>query len=927
MRSLSLVVGVAVAVACAAGSAAAATPSAGATAISPAATAPATGRALPAEYRDRDLRPGSARHTAAAGPLGTTAAIGSGPAPLATGLSTDPETAARQYLSGNTRLFGPKSTLDTVAVLPVGAGSVVVLRQRYGSLPAGNDGLAAVAVKSGSVYRATSSLSPRLTTPPPATLTRERALAIALADAHIARSDLAVHRVRAVALPMPGADPVAAFEIVLGSKSHPLAYTSYVDGRTGAVLVRHNLVDFAGDNPSWKAFGAAPATSTDPATDDRQTWCARPAEGCDGSFADPAAGLAWDLDHASGAPTNTTSGNAADTQVRWGGTYPAQHATPSPSRDYAYPFTRQWTGSRCDPAALDSPARADADAATANLFAQHNRLHDWAYHLGFTEAAWNLQAVNHTGQGTGGDPQLGNAQQGAADLVNRNNANQSTYPDGISPVTNMYLWQPIAGREYVPCVDGDFDTSLIAHEYAHAISNRMIAGPDGILTSAQGSSMGESWSDLIAAEYQSEYHLSGSPTVIASYTTGDTTAGIRNYDLAHSPLNFSDVGYDGIWAIHSDGEIWSAANWDIRTAFLARYPAAGPAVDLDCAEGRRPVEQCPGNRRWIQLVLDSFLLQADGEVSMPTMRDNLIAADELRFGGADTDLLWTAFARRGLGAGAASRPTDFDPVPSFATPTGENAEVTFAPLGDGAGRPARLYVGDYQGGASPVADTDPATALPATVRMAPGTYRFLAVGKGLGHERFTLTVPPGGTVDAAVDMPANLASASRGATATGGSGALIDDDEDTVWLSPPTGAVNQKVTVDLPGEAPQRVARVQLSARGTPLRGIRQFEILTCDSTGADCSRDENYQSVLTSAPDAFPGGAYYPKTPALALRSFTVRPTDATHVRLRILATQCTGNPLYAGEQDSDPRTTTDCASTREGSQAHAAEFQVFGS
>jgi hypothetical protein len=121
---------------------------------------------------------------------------------------------------------------------------------------------------------------------------------------------------------------------------------------------------------------------------------------------------------------------------------------------------------------------------------------------------------------------------------------------------------------------------------------------------------------------------------------------------------------------------------------------------------------------------------------------------------------------------------------------------------------------------------------------------------------------------------------------------------------------------------------VQLSARGTPLRGIRQFEILTCDaSTGADCSRDENYQSVLTSAPDAFPGGAYYPKTPALALRSFTVRPTDATHVRLRILATQCTGNPLYAGEQDSDPRTSTDCASTREGSQAHAAEFQVFGS
>jgi hypothetical protein len=51
--------------------------------------------------------------------------------------------------------------------------------------------------------------------------------------------------------------------------------------------------------------------------------------------------------------------------------------------------------------------------------------------------------------------------------------------DGIAPITNQYLWQPLAGAFYAPCVDGAYDMAVVAHEYGHAISNRMIAGPDG----------------------------------------------------------------------------------------------------------------------------------------------------------------------------------------------------------------------------------------------------------------------------------------------------------------------------------------------------------------------------------------------------------------------------------------------------------------
>ena len=108
--------------------------------------------------------------------------------------------------------------------------------------------------------------------------------------------------------------------------------------------------------------------------------------------------------------------------------------------------------------------------------------------------------------GRDGDPEIGNVQAGALtggapSYLGRDNANQITLNDGVPGITNQYLFQPIAGAFYGPCVDGDFDTSVFGHEYTHAISNRMVGGPDDGLTGFQGGAMGESWSDLVALEY------------------------------------------------------------------------------------------------------------------------------------------------------------------------------------------------------------------------------------------------------------------------------------------------------------------------------------------------------------------------------------------------------------------------------------------
>ncbi|WP_308016462.1 M36 family metallopeptidase [Jidongwangia harbinensis] len=854
---------------------------------------------------------------------------------LATGLDADPEKAARQYLKRSTAFFalgaGAVDTLQTVAETPVGKGAVVLLRQRYGKLPAAHDGMVAVAVRDGDVLAVSSSLSPEVAEPEPATRTAAEALTVALRDAKLTRPALGDHRVRLVAVPMPGAAPRAAYEVVLVAADGEHGYTTYVDARAGTVLVRENLVNFADDNPRWKVF---PATPTG-ATDTRQTWCAVAAAECARAVTDPATGRAWDIDPATGTPSQTTIGNSAEAVRFWDAVTPQVPATPRPDREYTYPFTNQWATSKCDPATLASPQQADVDAATANLFAMHNRMHDWSYHLGFTEATWNLQKTNTGPYGKGGDAERGNAQQGAPTQTTRNNANQNSPPDGMQPVSNMYMWQPIAGNTYPPCGDGDFDMTVIGHEYTHAISNRMIAGPDNNISSAQGGAMGESWSDLIAMEYlfESGYTPRGStPYVTGGFVTGDLNAGIRNYDMSNSPLNYSNIGYDRFPAVHPDGEIWSATNFDVRRAMLSRYGAGTRAVQESCANGATPVTDCPGNRRWAQLVFDSFLLAATGNISMLDMRDNMLTADALRFDGANADLLWNAFAARGLGAGAASTPADTDPAPSFASPYAENVELTFKPAGAGAGKPVRLYLGDHEFGAVPVADTDPATAIPETFTVVPGTYRFLAVGKGLGHKRFTQPIYPGGNTTVTAVLTANLASATSGATVTGDGAALpalIDDAEGTVWTG--TGGVaGRQVTVDLPADRAQLVSRVQVSGFSGQMAAVRAFEVLTCDATrGADCATDGGYRPAYTSPADALPGGAYRPKTPQLIMRSFTVRPVPATHVRFRVVSNQCTGNPMYAGEQDNDPRSSTDCATSAAvaARQVVAAEFQVFSS
>lgn len=724
----------------------------------------------------------------------------------------------------------------------------------------------------------------------------------------------------------------------------------------------------------WRYFTANPTLDYSPDHTPTNSvigcWVGGP--GCttpSGPFRNIAAPGPWDTIPATGLATMTTVGNNANTHEAWispltpGGT---AQAPISPTREYTTEFTDVWNNTKCDPTNL-VPGGNDIDAVTGNLFVSHNRMHDYSYYLGFTEANYNMQLSNLGRGGVEGDQETGNVQAGAITggqplLLGRDNANQITLQDGVPGITNQYLFQPIAGAFYSPCADGSLDMSIVGHEYTHAISNRMIAGPDEGITSEQGGAMGESWGDLTAGEYMFSHGYSTgakNPWVVGPYATGNAKAGIRDFPINQNPLNYSDYGFDSTGdEVHADGEIWNGTMWEVRQALVnkwnAKFPYSNKSLQLRCAQATTersplPAGQCPGNRRWIQLVFDAFLLQ-QGATSMLDARDAMLAADKMRFGGKDLEVMWNAFARRGMGQGASTPNADSgDTKPSFASPKADNGTVVFA--GNKAGR---IYVGHFEARATPVADTSAKTKkIGNTVRMAPGTYEMLAVSKARGFKRFTLTVKPGQRQTVNLRTPKNLAAKVNGAKiigATAGSlnvKSLIDGTEATAWggiTAENVDASKPYVAVDLAGGV-HTVRRVQVSAMlnpapadpneiplaqepdpdsGSRFTALRTFALEACVTA---CGSDNAvWKRFYTSPGDAFPALRPRPVAPNLTLRSFAVPATKAAAIRLVVLENQCTGFAGYAGEQDNDPANPTDCATGSDrGTIVHAAELQVF--
>jgi hypothetical protein len=953
-------------------------------------------------------------------------------------------TAARSWLGAHRALFrlGSVAELRTVAVAPIGrAGRAVTFRQRAGSAPLLDGGLVTVALRRDAARKwrvvfvsSSSTGTQRVSSGRRLTATEAWRLA-ARSVGHDVGSVTApraggngwsfmragglsgLQSVRAGLVPTSRAGLVPAYETVVYDQvaGDLKSYRMIVDARSGRILLRQSTVDHAADNPAWKVFPAYPRVGlnrfpwNNSSSDIRDVWCWTPGPACElaVSTGSPHASVPWDTLPPGTPSTFTTTGNNNIAQERWGlppgtpGPVPTYQPV-SPTRDYVYPWTNVWFTSRCDPANFVRGSGNDIDAATANLFAMHNRMHDWSFHLGFDEEHWNSQTAaggltrqpwNPAGTPTvHGDPLIGNAQAAAISggfptYSGRDNANMGTQPDGRSSTTNMFLWQSLAGAFYAPCVDGDYDMSVIGHEFGHMVENRMI-GKGVRRQGHHAGAMGESFGDLNGMEYLNEYGVvpvsHENPYSVGPYVTSNPKRGIRNYGMNFpyagdapsrgesqkaSGLNFGDIGYDFVGAqVHADGEIWSATNFDVRRLLLARY-GGSRTRQVECADGKRPPEQCPGNRRWIALYYDAMVLMPV-RPSMLDARNAILAADMTRFGGANQDLLWYAFATRGFGESAfAVDGADVQPRPAFDSPRQREATVRFRAVArddKNAQVNATVYVGHYQARVSPIADTDPSTGpadgsqpvdasnLDNTASFTPRLYEFTATAPGYGFVRFRTFFFPGETRTIELQFATNWASRFQGAVATGDGvrqADLIDDSERTNWHSAGAPVRGRQVTVQLGGGA-HKLDRAAVSAyltlenEGDPemppdpptpgtqnrFTALKAFELWGCS---ADCAGTGTWKLVYRSAPDFFPSDPPRPVAPDLLLRGLDLkgshRSSRFTHVRLVVVDNQCTGTAAYQGDQDNDPGMNADCIAGSppnflpRGNDVRAAELQLY--
>lgn len=205
--------------------------------------------------------------------------------------------------------------------------------------------------------------------------------------------------------------------------------------------------------------------------------------------------------------------------------------------------------------------------------------------------------------------------------------------------------------------DGDFDNVVIAHEYTHGISTRLIGGRNNASCLESSEQMGEGWSDWAGLMMQIKAgDQSTDVRGVGTFGYDEPTdgVGIRQYpyttDMSVNPFTFADT--NGMWYtnasgvqvvdVHSVGSVWATMLWDLTWAYINKY-----GFDPDKYNG------IGGNNKVMQLILDAMKLQSCNP-SFVSGRDAIIAADQATTGGQDYCMIWEVFARRGLGVNASS---------------------------------------------------------------------------------------------------------------------------------------------------------------------------------------------------------------------------------------------------------------------------------
>ena len=214
-------------------------------------------------------------------------------------------------------------------------------------------------------------------------------------------------------------------------------------------------------------------------------------------------------------------------------------------------------------------------------------------------------------------------------------------------------------------LDGSLDTTIVAHEWGHVISGRLIADGNG-LTTNQAGGLGEGWGDFsgLLLMVRGDDVLSATGAGFAgaypngAYATSgggaDFYFGIRripySIDFTKDPLTFKHIangtalpanvpisfGEDGSFnaEVHAAGEVWATMLWECYAALL-----------------RDPRHSFTDAQDLMKRYYVASLKLTPPDPTFLEARDAVLAA-AFAVDKADYRLFWAAFARRGAGVGA-----------------------------------------------------------------------------------------------------------------------------------------------------------------------------------------------------------------------------------------------------------------------------------
>ncbi|MDX1438854.1 MAG: M36 family metallopeptidase [Rubricoccaceae bacterium] len=340
-----------------------------------------------------------------------------------------------------------------------------------------------------------------------------------------------------------------------------------------------------------------------------------------------------DVDGSTGADFTTTQGNnvVAYYDVNGNG-QPDEGELADGGSELAFDF----------PIDLENPPFESADAVLTNLFYWANAFHDILYLYGFDEASGNAQQNNYGNGGIGGDPILIEGRDTSSGVTT------NVPPDGGNPKVIVSL------LDTPPFGAIALDNWSTVHLLAHLASLRMTggAGTTGCLSNEE--QMGEGWSDWYGLMF--------------TMRTEDTRNTLRRdngfrpapytTDFAINDYTYGDTQTQAI--PFGVGFVWATILWEVTWDLI---DAHGFDADIHNATG------AAGNIVAMRLVTEAMKHQpcSPGFVDA---RDAILLADQLLYGGAYEDMLWEAFARRGLGFSASqgSSNTNADNVEAFDTP-------------------------------------------------------------------------------------------------------------------------------------------------------------------------------------------------------------------------------------------------------------------